>query len=84
MSTIKGGARSTNSKNNTGKQLVSHKVETNYTKESQQYIKQIKQVFRQYTTNDLHTLGLNGFLKFLKDVNLLKKHNLHSKQLAEK
>ena len=53
--------------------MVRHNVETNYTKESHQYISRIKQVYRQYTTNDMHTLGLNGFLKFLRDHNLLKK-----------
>ena len=48
-------------------------VDIDYTKESAAYTKRIKQVYRHYTVNDCHTLGLNGFLKFLRDLNLLKK-----------
>ena len=35
-------------------------------------MERIEQVYRHYTVNDQHTLGLTGFLKFLKDLNLIK------------
>ena len=44
-----------------------------YRLESSAYMERIEQVYRHYTVNDQHTLGLTGFLKLLKDLNLLKK-----------
>ena len=54
-----------------GKQMVEKKLSINFTKESSAYLERIEQVFRHYTINDQHTLGLTGFLKFLTDLNLL-------------
>ena len=46
--------------------------EVDFTAKIDPYLDQIEQIFRQYTMNDQHTMGLGGFLKFLKDLNLIK------------
>ena len=43
-----------------------------FTVEIERYTERIEQIYRHYTSNDLNTLGMNGFLRFLKDLNLLK------------
>ena len=35
----------------------------------------IAQVYRHYTVNDQNTLGMNGFLRFLKDLDLMKRRS---------
>ena len=56
-----------------GKKLVEKEVEAvTFTSTRKAYMERIQQVYRHYTVNDQNTLGMNGFLKFLKDLNLLK------------
>ena len=59
-----------------GKQVVeSDSMATvNQGSEKKTYMERMQQVYRHYTVNDLNTLGMGGYLKMLKDLNLLKQH----------
>ena len=65
------------------KKLAEKGLAVDFTQSSNAYMERIEQVYRHYTVNDQHTLGLNGFLKFLKDLNLLKKSQKQKKQQVQ-
>ena len=48
-----------------------------FTVEIETYMERIGQVYHHYTVNDHNTLGMNGFLRLLKDLNLLKNFGQH-------
>ena len=74
-------AQATISRQETSKPIVEKKIQAStLTSTRKAQMERIQEVYRHYTVNDQNTLGMGGFLKFLKDLNLLKDRLAVAKQ----